>query len=367
VIGHSLRISLWLASALALGIYLAGAGPQVFAPTGSHPVETAVLERASRMVSSAPIVADPGTAASLPLMPGFPFVVSGFVYTTGEVQPWQPRLATLLLVLLTATLIAVVVYCETESLTLGAASAGLVLTAQGLFVESQLGAGPEIQMLLLSLGGFACLRWGNAFVGPLTAAIAFAAACFTHPAGLWFAFAAVFHLAVHNPRRLAFYGASLVLLVGGGNLWLSETMGPWFSFLAWDVLIHSVRFDPVGLLSYFGSYLLGTFGVLTLSIVLAFSLPIQPWRGAVGIWTWMMAAALFAGAGATQARIGDAEALRFVLIALIIAGTISIRRVTQHLSTWPGSNRLGGKGVVLTALVLQFVTLLARNFSAIRG
>jgi len=144
-------------------------------------------------------------------------------------------------------------------------------------------------------------------------------------------------------------------------------MGPWYNFLAWDVPLHSVRLQPVDLLSYVGIHLLGTFGVLTLSIVLAFSLPIQPWRGAVGIWTWMVAAAIVAGAIATQLSLPDVDAMRPVLVALAIAGTISIRRVTQHLSTWPGSNRLGGKSVVLAALVLQFATLLAHQYGAAKG
>jgi hypothetical protein len=44
---------------------------------------------------------------------------------------------------------------------------------------------------------------------------------------------------------------------------------------------------------------------------------------------------------------------------VVIVGPVSAQRITQHLSNWPGGSRMGGHAAVLTALVLQFVTLLA--------
>jgi hypothetical protein len=36
-----------------------------------------------------------------------------------------------------------------------------------------------------------------------------------------------------------------------------------------------------------------------------------------------------------------------------------MQRITGHLSAWPGSTRLAGRGVVLAALALQFVVFLS--------
>src|SRR5439155_7677009 len=136
---------------------------------------------------------------------------------------------------------------------------------------------------LLAGLGFVVLRWGGVVLGPVSAALALAAACFTHSAGLCFAFAALLHLAVRDHQRLPRYAVVLAVLVGGGHIGLSQIMGPWFNFQAWDVPLHALHFEPLALLSYVGTHLLGTFGVFALSIVLTFSLPIQPWQGAVGI------------------------------------------------------------------------------------
>jgi len=70
-------------------------------------------------------------------------------------------------------------------------------------------------------------------------------------------------------------------------------------------------------------------------------------------------AGLAAGLLATQsARCGGAALIPSV-VALALIGPISTQRVTCHLPGWPGSSRLGGEGVVLAALTLQFIVFLS--------
>lgn len=222
-------------------------------------------------------------------------------------------------------------------------------------------------MLLLVLGGCLALRYWSGIAGAMLASSLMAAACFTHWAGLWFAFAALLHLGALDRGRCAAYAFGLTVLVGGGQVALTLHLGPWFNFQAWEAPLRAIRFEPVGLLALLGSQLLGSFGVLTLAIVLSFAMPVRPWRGVVGLWTWMGFAALGAGMAATQSATAGAGPLLFAVVVLAILGPISVQRVTHHLSAWPGSSRLGGQGVALTALALQFLTLAACLASSLRA
>jgi hypothetical protein len=148
-------------------------------------------------------------------------------------------------------------------------------------------------------------------------------------------------------------------VVTGAQLAAARTMGPWFAWATWSTSMHAIRFEPLALLRFVGTQLLGTLGVFTLATVLSFALPVRPWNGAVGIWTWMAFAAIAAGIVTTQGGQVPGEAVRLVAVALAIVGPVSVQRITQHLSSWPGGTRMGGQAVVLTALALQFVTMLA--------
>jgi hypothetical protein len=68
-------------------------------------------------------------------------------------------------------------------------------------------------------------------------------------------------------------------------------------------------------------------------------------------------AMLVIAVAATQSTLASPGAMVYSVAGLALIGPISMQRVTQHLATWPGSNRLGGQGIVLTALILQFVAL----------
>jgi hypothetical protein len=353
----TLRVLLWLASALAVAGYLALAWRTLAGGAAADPVEASILEHAARFTQGQSLYGEPHDGG-VPLMPVFPIVVSWLVQLF-DAGVWGPRLASLLATLLTAIVVGSVVRSETHSATLGMTAAGLLLMSQGAATDVTAFARPEPLMLLLVIVGCQELRYAPGVFGALLASLLFGAACFTHPAGLVFALAALLHLGLHDHRRLIAYGLGLAALVCAAQLALSQALGPWFNYAAWDAALQAMRFAPTTLLKFVGTQLLGTLGVFTLATVLTFALPIPPWRGAVGIWTWMAFAALVAGIVTTQGGSAPGEAMRATAMILAIVGPVSAQRVTQHLSNWPGGSRMGGHAVVLTALALQFVTLFA--------
>ena len=131
-------------------------------------------------------------------MPGAPLLVALLVRLF-DAHLWEPRLLALLLHCATAALVAWVVHRETRSATLGAAGAMVVLAGE-LLVQAPAAAAPESLALLLALLGFAALRFLGT-TGACLAVPALAAACFSHPDGLWFTVAGILHLAVHDRRR----------------------------------------------------------------------------------------------------------------------------------------------------------------------
>jgi hypothetical protein len=356
---RTLHILLWLASALAVAGFVAFAWRTLAGGAPANPLEAMMLDHASRMAQGQSPYVDSGTSG-VSLMPVFPFVVSGLVRMF-DAQLWEPRLVSLLAILFASVLAGMIVRFETQSLTLGAAATGLMLMSQGFATGLSEGARPEALMLLIAILGCLSLRYVPGIPGALLASVVFSAASFTHPAGLWFALAALLHLGVHDHRRSIAYSLGLAAIVGATQIGFSKLFGAWFNYVVWDAGLHAMRFDPVALLQFIGTQLLGTLGVFTFATVLSFALPIPPWRGAVGIWTWMALAGLLAGVTASQGGGELAEAGRIAAMVLAIVGPLAARRITQHLSTWPGSSRVGGQTVVLTALALQFVTLFANG------
>lgn len=320
-------------------------------------IEASMLDQATRFAGASASHAGAGDETPS-LLPVFPWTVSLLVRLF-DPAVWEPRMVSLLATLLSAAAAFLVVRGETKSATLGAAAAGLLLMSQGAAGVDPGGARPESLMFLLGIIGCITLRYTNGIPGALFAAPWFAAACYTHPAGLAFAFAALFHLRVLDPRRMLAYGLTLALIVCGLQIAMTRSMGLTFVSGPWAALWHGLKFAPKSVLQFVGTDVLGALGVLTLATVLSFALPIAPWRGTVGIWTWMAVGALAAGLLATQTGGSPGEALRALATMLVIVGPVSAQRITQHLSNWPGGSRIGGQAVVLTALALQFITLFA--------
>lgn len=351
------RILLWLASIAAISGFLVLA---VLRLSSTHPAgvaEITVLDHAQRILHGEVLYGSPTHSFEVPLLPGMPLVVSWLVALFGA-GLWAPRLVTLASAFAVAGLALVVVRAETRSGILGTVSAGLLLAGISVFTLREGSATPEPLALALGLAGLAMLRFLSGISGVLGAAVLLSAASFVHPLAAAFLVAAGVSLHEHRRHCLVFLATS-ALLCGGGYVLLSARLGPWFNFNAWDAPLAALRFRPIVLLHAIGDEILGRFGVLTISALLAFALPVRPWRGPTGLWTWCALTLTALALLSTQSVRVSPQDLAPALVALAILGPISAQRVTQHLAAWPGSNRFGGQEVVLVALMLQFVMLLA--------
>jgi hypothetical protein len=351
-----LHVLLWLATAVAVGGFLWIAGRNLGYAGAFDYTELAVEEQTARLAGAEPFYVEPSADGTPASMPGLP--VATWLMTGGMgADLWLPRLLSLLATLGAAAIVFVIVTSETGKRTLGASSAGLMLMGCGLLAGPPGPARPEAVMLLLVLAGCLVVRKWAGWAGAVLGSVLMVAACFTHQLAVWPAAAVLVWLAIEDRTRMLIFAGGLAVLGAGGYVALSHLLGPWFNFHAWDAAIQSVEFHPARLLAFVGGELLGTLGVLTLTGVLSFALPVRPWRGPTGIWTCVAITAVTAALLATQSGSAWPHAVLPAVAALALVGPISIQKVTQHLSAWPGSNRLGGQGIVLGALALQFLAL----------
>ncbi len=353
-----LRASLFLLTALVVAAFMVEAVRLVANPLLVEPVEGAVLQGAQRLVRGAALYDDSARPTNPAPMPVYPVVTSLLARTFG-LHLWVPRLLALLATLTIGGLILTVVRIETRSWTLALSGLGVLFLGHALLAE-QLGvARPETLMLSLVLLAFLELRVGSGLAAALSAALLLSAAVFVDLRAGWFVVAAAVAIAVEDRRRLVVFAAVVALVVGGGYVALSRAFGPWFNFAAWDGPLASMRANPWGLLHYVCDHLLGKLGISTLAVVLSFALPTRPWHGKSGVWMCFGVASFAAVLWATQRLdFGPHDQIPGI-IALAMLGPISIQRVTGHLSTWPGSTRLAGRGVVLAAVTLQVIVLLS--------
>jgi hypothetical protein len=358
MVSRIIRALLFLGSAFAIVAFTLVAARLVSGAHPLDPVEVTVLERAEDFARGGPVYTEPARLDDPALMPGLPLVVAPLVQTFGA-EVWEPRVVALVAMLLIALLVLAIVRLETDSWTLAFTSVGFLALGFNLLAAPPGIARPELLMLLFVLSAFLALRLTNGIAGPVMAAILAAAAFYTEPQAAWFIAGALFALSIDDRQRLLAFTVTLGVLVGGGYVFLSRTLGPWFNFSAWGEPLQALHWNPAGPLTFVGENLLGKLGVLTIATVLSFALPTAPWRGKGGLWLCMGMAALAAGLVATQTTGFGPAALIPSLLVLALVGPISMQRVTSHLSAWPGSTRMSGQGVVLTALTLQFIMFFA--------
>jgi hypothetical protein len=299
------------------------------------------------------------TPESPSLMPGYPIAVSLMVQLF-TAQLWEPRVISLVAALATAGLAAMIVRLETLNWTIAVTSCGFVLAGFGLLVGRPEVARPEIVMMALSLGAYFALRTIRGIAGAVAAAVLLTVAWMINTQAVWFVAAAMFYLAYEERPRLIAFMACVVVLGGGTYLALSGLLGPWFNYNAWDGVVQSLKFNPGELVRYTGDQLLGKLGVLTMAVVLSCSLPTAPWLGPGGMWWSMGFATVGAGLIATQSSFAGPQLMVPIVVLLALLGPISMQKITRHLSAWPGSTRLGGEGVVLAGLSLQFFMFFSR-------
>jgi len=358
MLNRTLRDLLWLGSFLAVAGFIFIVVRRILHPLGPDPLETMILEHASRFANLQPLYLE-SQAGAPALMPGYPIAVSILVQLFGP-QLWEPRVIALVATLATAGLAAMIVRLETLNWTISVSSCGFVLAGYGLLVGHPEVARPEIVMTALSLGAFFALRTFRGITGALAAAILLTAAWMVHAQAVWFVAAAMFYLAYEEQPRLVTFMSGVVVLGGGGYLALSAVLGPWFNYNAWDGAVQSLKFNPGELVRYAGDQLLGRLGPLTMAAVLSCSLPTAPWLGPGGMWWSLGFATVGAGLVATQSSYAGPGSLVPIVVLLALLGPISMQKITRHLSAWPGSSRLGGDGVVLAGLSLQFFMFFSR-------
>lgn len=353
-----LRILLWSASLAALAGYLFPVFHDLRHPRPLDPSERALLIHAERLVAGETLFREPANLASAPVMPGFPLVLAVLVGAFGA-QPWQPRAISAAAILACAVLLALIILSETNSWTMSAAGGGVLLLGCGLLIPPAARGQTEALALLLVLAAFLCMRHVGEIPGALLGALLLAGACFTDSTALPFLVVATLHARVRDTRMLVAFTLGTALCLGGGYIWMSKALGPWFNYQASEALLQSFRFDGPGLIRLLGGELLGTFGVFTLTVVLSFALPVRPWRGAVGMWTWLAIGGVAAAVLASQNLTLESHALLPAMLGLALTGPLAMQRVTRHLSASPGAARFGGEGLMLAALALQFLQLVA--------
>ena len=360
---RSLRIALWslsIAGSLAFAVL---GGVRTF-QLPLDDTERQLLTDATRIAAGQPLYVGPGPTVGCPAatdhlpMPGLPLVTAALVGPFGA-APWTARLPGLVAGLVAALLAAWLVRTETGNGTLAVVAPGIFLGGL-LLVPELVGRGsPEIAMVALAVSGYAALRRARGVAGALAGSALLVAAALVHPLALCWIIAAIVHLAMDDRRRAVVFGLAVAAL-GAGACWLvTRTMGPGLDANAAGSL-SSLTFHPGRALRLIGEQLLGRYGVLTLVAVLSVALPVRPWRGAGGIWTWMAAGAIAGALLTTQTSAAESLALVPSILALAIIGPVAMQRVARHLSAWPGSTRVAGQHVVLVALVLQFTAMLAR-------
>ncbi|MGH7724808.1 MAG: hypothetical protein ACREOU_05205 [Candidatus Eiseniibacteriota bacterium] len=360
---QTLRFVVLMASLVTAALFLISA---VRTLQGAHPAdasESAVLEQAVRIGRhESPYAPAEATRANTPAVPAaVPGSMPGLSYLVALVaggdppKLWIQRALSLTATVFVALLVMVIVVIEAESWTLAVCAASFALFAQGLFGSLPGVSRPDSLALLLSLLGFAALRYMYGMLGAILAAVALAAAFFVDQRTAWFIVAVGVWLAVSDGERLLAFLITTAVLVGGGYVALSGLLGPWFNFESFNAPIAALQFRPGRALRFTADFLLGSFAVCTLVAVLSFAMATQPWHGRRGLWLCFGAAAILAGFVSTQSARFEPGALIASTVALSLIGPLSLQRVARHLSATLDPDARSGERVILVALMLQFV------------
>jgi hypothetical protein len=354
----TIRVMLWLGFAASLGAFVALFAARVELPGPATPVETVIRERVLRLNSELPLYADvePAVPGIPPVFPGISAVGYALLGSTRVI----PRILTLLAMLAAAFWLAAIVKRETSSWTCGVTSAGLLLAGYGLLGGPLGVARTEPLMLLLLLAGGDALLRGRGVPGAMWAGALFSLAALTHGAALAVAALVLLHLAAHQRTQALGFATAVAIVYGGTHVAMSTLVGPWFNYDMWDAVILRLAFDPLSLLRHVGQTLLGPLDVLALTTLMALALPVKPWQGPGGTWICIGGGLLFTALIVTQIPAAGPAAAILSVMALALVGPLSMQRVTRHLAAWPGSTRMSGQSMVLTALALQFVALASR-------
>jgi hypothetical protein len=358
MIVSAIRLLVWLSASAALGAFAALFAARIPMPGPSTPIESAIVQQALRLSSGLTPYID-GMAAGASVAPAMPAAAALGQALFGSAL-WTARILTLASVLSAALWLMAIVKRETMSWTYGIAGAGLLLAGYGLLGGPLGAARPEpLMWLLLLICGDSLLR-GHGAHGAINAGVFLSLAALTHGAALAVGVLVITQLTARQRSQGLAFASAFAFVYGGAHVLLSLKAGPWYNYASYDATILSLGPQPMSLLRYFGQTLLGPLNVVALATFMAFALPVKPWQGPGGTWACVGGGLLLAALVLTQVRGAGPAVAMLSVMALALAGPLSMQRVTRHLAAWPGSTRVGGQSIVLTALVLQFLVLAAQ-------
>lgn len=358
MISFVLRLVLWLLSGASALLFAALSVQRLFYPLELDCIEGVMMDHVVRLAHGQPIYVAPSLSfIPLAYMPLFPALASLPARMIGPAL-WEPRLISLLAVIGIVVLIFRIVRAETESATLAAGGAALYLMGFGMSGGCYDVARPDSLMLFLALAGLAVLRFNAGQGGAAGSALLLSLALFTKQHAALFVVAAIVHLAINERHRLLVFVLWLAVGCGIGITALSYWLGPWFRFYTLDLPAHWSQLSLTRLLDYLGQRLFGRLGLLAGASVLSLALPLRPWRGRDGLWTWVGLGGLATGLLATL----DPGAYRHVqmptMLVFAVLGPISLHRIAAEMTATRAAQIRTAMGVMCGALALQFLPLL---------
>ena len=349
---------LLVASLCALYVFAASAIRVLRTHRAPDPIERVVLDSAARVARHQFVYTDPGSPETPPLLPGFPLAVAA---VAADPSPGllEARVTALGAAVFAAILVVLIVQLECGSWILALAAGAFALFAQVLLAMPAGVARPQSLMIALVLLGLLTIRHLPGVAGAACGAVLFALATFVEGQAAWFAAGAALSLTLEGNRRGLVFALTAGILVAAGYAFLSQELGPWFNWSAFDAPLASLRFDWVLPLRALFDPMLRTFGVWTIAALLSLSMETEPWSGRTGLWMCVGFSAFLGAIAATQSRLFGPEALVPGIVAVSLMGPILAQRVTRHLAAWRDPDRAGGENVVCAATLLQFAAVLA--------
>jgi hypothetical protein len=344
--------------AYAIASFLYVALSRLFYPGEINFIEGVMMDHAIRLANGHSIYVEPSLEfVPLAYMPGYSMVASILVQAFGPAL-WELRAISLAGSIATAILVAVALYKETRRPLLAFAGSSLFLMGLGLAGGHYDVGRPDLMTLALVMAGVLTLRWTSTPAGAVGSAVLLTAAFFTKQHAVWFAAAALLHIAVNDRRRFAAFGLALLAGIGGGYALLTWSLGPWFPFYTWDVPSHWSTFSEWRVHRYVGTNLFGTLAPLTLATIAAFLLTTERLRGASALWKWLAFAALGTGFMATL----DPSAYRHLILptflVLTILGPLSIDALVRRAAASTPAFARHAACLGLVVLAVQYLPLL---------
>ena len=320
-------------------------------------IEGVMVDHIARLAHGQPIYVEP-TLRFIPLayMPFFSLVASWVTHATG-IGFFAPRLVSFVSTLLTAGLLAGIVWRETRRRTLAAAAVGVYASAFAITGACYDVARPDSLMLLLTFTGLAVLRYTRGVRGSLVAALLLTFGFFTKQHSVLFSFGALGYLFFHERRRFVPFAVALVAGCGGGYLLLDRWLGDWFRVFTWSIPRGWSTINRARIEHYVGEGVLGSLACSTVPALLSLGVHDPDAEPGRALWYWTGLAAFGTGMLATLDPSAYLHVFTPTVLALCILGPIALDRIGRGLDATTGGKAGRGQTLVMVVLAAQFLPL----------